>query len=455
MKSRSRILFTCQQCGLESPKWLGRCPDCGAWNSFVETVVAPAVSSARLGRSAASVAFQPLAAVRSDTFHRIVAPVAEFNRVLGGGIVPGSLVLIGGDPGIGKSTLLLTVSAGLAESHGPILYVSGEESAEQIKLRADRLALRGEQLYVLTETNLERVLDQIDRAAPTLVVVDSIQTMYLEELTSAAGSVGQLRECAVRLQRLAKARNLPIFLVGHVTKEGAIAGPRVLEHIVDVVLYLEGERFQAHRVLRAVKNRFGSTNEVGVFEMSDRGMIGVDNPSRLFLAERPLGAAGSVVTATLEGTRPLLVEIQALTSPAGYGNARRTATGVDINRLHLLIAVLTKRVGLNLAGEDVLVNVVGGLRIGEPAADLAIALAIASSYRDWTIAPDLVAIGEVGLSGEIRNVSQTERRLVEAANLGFQRALVPPGEAIKAGRRLGLEALPVPTLDAALETIRP
>jgi DNA repair protein RadA/Sms len=455
-KSRTRTLFSCQQCGAESPKWLGRCPDCGAWNSYVETVVAAAPARAlNVTGALARTEVVSLDKVAGADFARITVPIAEFDRVLGGGIVPGSLLLIGGDPGIGKSTLLLTVSALLADALGRVLYVSGEESVEQIKMRADRLDLRTPNLLLLAETNLETVLEQIERTQARVVVIDSIQTMYLEELTSAAGSVSQVRDCAVHLQRVAKARGLPVFLVGHVTKEGAIAGPRVLEHIVDAVLYLEGERFHAYRLLRGVKNRFGSTNEVGVFEMTDTGLVGVDNPSRLFLAERPQGAAGSVVAATLEGTRPLLVEIQALTSSAGYGLARRTANGLDLNRLHMLSAVLTKRLGMNLSHQDIIVNVVGGLRVGEPAADLAVATAIASSFRDWAVPADLVAIGEVGLSGELRTVSQQERRLAEAAKLGFKRAIAPRTGVRGNGGPGGIDVTAVDSVEQALEAIRP
>ena len=445
---KTRTFYVCQQCGAQSPRWLGKCPDCGAWNSFVETMESPPSSSvSSTGLRNAPV---PLTEITMDGFARLQLPMGEFSRVLGGGIVPGSLVLIGGDPGIGKSTLLLQVSSLVADGGGPVLYVSGEESAQQIKLRADRLSLANQQLYVLAETNLHEIMGHIERLAPRLVVIDSIQTVYLEELGSAAGSVGQLRECTVQLMRLAKGTNIPIFLVGHVTKEGAIAGPRVLEHIVDTVLYLEGERFQSYRLLRGTKNRFGSTNEVGVFEMRGEGMVEVDNPSQMFLAERS-AAPGSAIVVTLEGTRPLLVEIQALCATTSFGLPRRTANGIDFNRLLILTAVLTKRVGLGLGNQDVFVNVVGGLKIEEPAADLGVALAIASSFRDVPVAPDLAVIGEVGLLGELRSVSQVEKRLNEALKLGFKRCLLPKAVQRTAQGVAGMESLGARSLHEALE----
>ncbi|MFN8534468.1 MAG: DNA repair protein RadA [Dehalococcoidia bacterium] len=423
-KARTRTAFFCQQCGSEQSKWLGRCPDCGTWNSLVETQVERSPGGASIPALPKSEP-QSLPTITADRFERIAVPFEEFNRVLGGGIVPGSLVLIGGDPGIGKSTLLAQVSGALAGRIGKVLYISGEESVQQIKLRADRLGVHEADLFLLSETALDDALAAMETLQPRAVVVDSIQTMYLDTLDSAAGSVSQVRECAVRLQRWAKSRHVPVFLVGHVTKEGAIAGPRVLEHIVDCVLYLEGERFQSYRLLRSTKNRFGSTHEVGVFEMQGEGLVEVLNPSSAFLAERAEAATGSAVTVTMEGTRPILVEIQALTSPSAFGMARRTANGIDLNRLHLLTAVLTKRVGLNLGAQDIFVNVVGGLKIGEPAADLGVALAVASSYRDLTLDHEMVFIGEVGLGGELRSTSQVERRLLEAAKLGFSRALIP------------------------------
>jgi DNA repair protein RadA/Sms len=367
----------------------------------------------------------PLTEIAAQTDVRIPVPMAELSRVLGGGIVPGSVVLISGDPGIGKSTLLLQLTALIAAQGGPVLYVSGEESVQQVKLRAERLGISSAQVLLLAETNLEQILEQFEAIRPALVIVDSIQSVYTERLSASAGSVGQVRECASSLLRVAKAHSIPAFLVGHVTKAGAIAGPRVLEHIVDTVLYLEGERFHSFRLLRSVKNRFGSTNEVGVFEMRDGGMIEISNPSQVFLEERLGQATGSAVAITMEGTRPLLVEIQALVSKGSEERPRRTGNGIDFNRLMLLTAVLSKRVGLRLADQDIFVNVVGGLRVAEPAVDLAIAVAIASSFYNRPVLADLAIFGEVGLAGELRSVSQSERRLTEAAKLGFERGLMP------------------------------
>ncbi|MCU0492500.1 MAG: DNA repair protein RadA, partial [Chloroflexaceae bacterium] len=421
--AKTRTIYVCQQCGSQQSRWMGKCPDCGTWDSLVEQVEQR--SPAARGRSQPDNANRPvpLRQVTIDGFERLPVLGEEFARVLGGGLVPGSVVLIGGDPGIGKTTLLTQVGAHFAEQVGPALYISAEESAQQIKLRAERLGLDPENLYVYSETSLDAILEQINQLRPRMVIVDSIQTVYLEDVTSAAGSVSQVREGALRLLHMAKNLSIPIFLVGHVTKEGAIAGPRVLEHIVDAVLYLEGDRFHQYRLLRGVKNRFGSTNEVGVFEMVNDGMREVANPSQVFLAERNAGTPGSTVAVMLEGTRPLLVEVQALTSNTGNAQPRRTTNGFDLNRLLMLIAVLSKRVGLPLFNQDVYVNIVGGLRINEPAADLAVALAIVSSYRNQRIDPDMVLVGEIGLSGELRSVSQTDRRLSEAAKLGFRRAV--------------------------------
>lgn len=398
---------------------------------------------------------QRLSEVTSDVGDRMFVPVEEFNRVLGGGIVPGSIVLIGGEPGVGKSTLLLQISALLAENIGKVLYVSGEESARQIKMRADRLNLRSDDLYLLTETNLGNIMENVQQLSPEILIVDSIQTTYTEELESSPGNVSQVRECANRLQTLAKTTGVSVFLVGHVTKEGSIAGPRVLEHIVDTVLYLEGDPFQTFRLLRSVKNRFGATSEVGVFEMTGDGMIEVPNPSEAFLAERVVNAPGSAIAVTMEGTRPLLVELQALTSPTSFGNARRTPNGVDINRLLLISAVLSKRVGLKLHEQDIFINVIGGLKVGEPATDLAMAMAMASSYFDRPIPADLAIVGEVGLSGEIRAVGQLQARLNEAAKIGFKRALIP-----RMRRRIenvppSLELLAVRNVAEALNIIVP
>ncbi|HEU5317833.1 MAG TPA: DNA repair protein RadA [Chloroflexota bacterium] len=432
---KTRVVFNCQDCGAESAKWLGRCPECGAWNSYVEdarlSATARAVAAGHptdtRGRAGTGIPERLVDVSLQDSL-RVPSGMGELDRVLGGGIVPGSLVLIGGDPGIGKSTLLLQAAAHVASGGSSVLYVSGEESARQVRLRAERLGSLSDSLFVLSETSLDSVLASVDRLNPSLMIVDSIQTAYVEDVASSPGNVAQLRECTLRLMNVAKARELPIFLVGHVTKEGNIAGPRVLEHIVDCVLYLEGERFYSYRLLRAAKNRFGSTNEVGVFEMEQGGMREVPNPSAAFLSERASSSSGSAVTVPLEGTRALLVEVQALVAGTAFGAPRRTAVGIDHNRLALLTAVLGKRLGLPLGSQDVYVNVVAGLKIPEPAVDLGVALAIGSSARDVPIDPGLVAVGEVGLAGELRVVSQIERRLGEAARLGFQRAIVPAGD---------------------------
>lgn len=420
--------YVCQSCGRVAAAYMGRCPKCGEFDTMVEEIVASETAvAAKNPRAHTSLTSKPLrlAQVTSDGFDRLSLPLNEFARVLGGGIVPGSLVLVGGDPGIGKSTLLLEVAGMVANAHGTTLYVSGEESSRQIKMRADRLKLQANDLYLVTETRLGTILGHVQELRPQLLIVDSIQTTYLEEMTSAAGSVSQVRECASRLQEVAKSQGITIFLVGHVTKEGSIAGPRVLEHIVDTVLYLEGDPFHRYRLLRSVKNRFGATSEVGVFEMAEQGMVEVPNPSEAFLAERQSSAPGSAIAVTMEGTRPLLVEIQALASPTTFTNPRRTANGIDYNRLLLLTAVLTRRVRLSLADKDVFVNVIGGMQIDEPAADLAVAIAIASSIKDRPIHADMAFVGEVGLSGELRAVSQLDTRLKEAAKLGFKRCLIP------------------------------
>jgi len=422
---------------------MGKCPQCGAFNSMVEEVVhdEPVTKSTAVRGLTGRSAPRSIGDVSSDAEDRINLPIGEFARVLGGGIVPGSIVLIGGDPGIGKSTLMLQMAMEMAATKR-VLYVSGEESERQIKMRATRLvgAQRDEQLskssqgsavplpknlLLVTETNLEIILNHVNEVKPDLLIVDSIQTTYLSNMDSSAGSVSQVRECSSQLRELAKTSGISVFVIGHVTKEGTIAGPRVLEHVVDTVLYLEGDRFQAYRLLRSVKNRFGATAEVGVFEMREGGLVEVTNPSEAFLAERMINAAGSAIAVTMEGTRPILVEIQGLTSPTQFGNARRTANGVDFNRLLLISAVLTRRVGLKLAEQDIFVNVVGGLQIDEPAADLAIAMAIASSWKDISVKVDAVLIGEIGLAGELRMPGQMVARLREAQKLGFKTAIVP------------------------------
>ena len=427
--AKTRSKFVCQNCGKQTPRYMGRCPACGEYNTMVEefTEVTRVGGRTTTRERVVLPHSQPQRLTEVNTYERprMQVPIGEFNRVLGGGIVPGSIILIGGEPGIGKSTLLLQTCAALAQHVGRVLYVSGEESVQQIKMRADRMDLLADDLFLLTETNLADIFEQVNRIDPAILIVDSIQTIYTEESESSPGSVSQVRECASRLQMLAKTTGTSVFMIGHVTKEGAIAGPRVLEHIVDTVLYLEGDPFQAYRLLRSVKNRFGATSEIGVFEMSGLGMVEVPNPSEVFLAERVLNAPGTSIAVTMEGTRPLLVEIQALTSPTTFGNPRRTPNGMDINRLLLISAVLTKRLGLKLHEQDVFINVVGGMKVDEPASDLAMALAIASSYYEKASPSDMAFVGEIGLSGELRAVSQLPARVNEAAKLGFQRVMIP------------------------------
>ena len=422
-KSRFKTVFVCQQCGKENPKWLGHCPDCQAWNSFIEAKVASSRISSRVhtGRDKP----QELSQVEKGDFPRFQLGFIEVNRVLGGGLVPGSLVLVGGEPGIGKSTLLLQISAMMAGNGETVAYISGEESVSQVKLRSERLGIGGKGILFLSEPDLAAVLECLEAVSPGLAIIDSIQTMYLDDVAGMPGSISQVRECTWRLERWAKQSNVPLLIAGHVTKEGAIAGPGTLEHIVDVVLYFEGERFSSYRVLRSEKNRFGSTNEVGIFEMGDRGLQEVDNPSEVFLSAYKDQTMGSVAVPTLEGNRPLLVEIQALTTSNSFSPPRRIANGVDFNRLVLITAVLMKRAGLKLYNQDIIVNVTGGLRVNEPAVDLGIALAIASSFRDARPISGLVALGEVGLNGELRGVSQMERRVAEAIRLGFKCCLMP------------------------------
>jgi DNA repair protein RadA/Sms len=450
---KDRNIWRCQQCGFASAK-PGTCPDCkratGELMALVEerAAVAPGGRRTALPQSRP----RPLKEISLERTERLRTGIGELDRVLGGGVVPGSLVLIGGDPGIGKSTVLLQAARALAEAAPPVLYVSGEESAAQVKLRAERLGVATDGLYLWSENDLAAVQAELDTIKPGALVVDSIQTVFLPEIESAPGSVAQVRECGARLMAIAKGRGLPTFMVGHVTKDGSLAGPRVLEHLVDTVLYFEGEQHHANRVLRAVKNRFGSTNEIGVFQMGDRGLIEVPNPSGFFLAERPQNAPGSVIVAGLEGTRPLLLELQALVTPASFGTPRRTVIGADYNRTCLLLAVLEKRAGIPLGSQDVFVNVAGGARIVEPAADLGVVVAAASSYMDRVVRGDVVVIGEVGLTGEVRAVSGLEARLREAAALGFREAVVPQSN-LAEQPRLALDARGVTTIHAALDLL--
>src|SRR5436309_2461860 len=453
--SKAKSVFACQTCGHHTTKWLGRCPECGSWNTFAEELQAPPRPARQQGMTSAQLPL-PLTEIARSGEERLLTGIGELDRVLGGGLVRGSLVLIGGDPGIGKSTLLLQAAAGLSrgrtvEQH-PVLYVSGEESASQLRMRGDRLGVHSQHVYILTETSMELIREQVTRLQPRVLVIDSIQTVFTADLSAAPGSVSQVRESTAHLMTLAKTLDVPILLIGHVTKEGTIAGPRVLEHMVDTVLYFEGERHHAYRVLRAVKNRFGPTNEIGMFEMVETGLREVANPSGLFLAERPRDVPGSVIVASLEGTRPLLLELQALVSPASFGTPRRTVLGADYNRACLLLAVLEKRAGVPLASQDVFVNVAGGGRVMEPAADLAVLVAAASSHVDRPVRGDVVVLGEVGLTGEVRAVTGLEARLREAAQLGFTQVVVPRSILLETPRP-PLEAHGVATVHEALDVL--
>ncbi|HSQ25010.1 MAG TPA: DNA repair protein RadA, partial [Pyrinomonadaceae bacterium] len=450
MTKGPNTIFLCQSCGFESRKWLGKCPECGEWNSLVEErVVTTRKGSSKGGfrlREAKAIAYNE---IESQDDARVSSGVTEFDRVLGGGIVPGTLVLLGGDPGIGKSTLLLQVAEKLSMAGATVLYVSGEESERQIKLRGERLRIQAARLLLLPETNLENILREVERVKPSAIIVDSIQTTFSSDIESAPGSISQIREVAAQFLLLAKNRGIPVFLIGHVTKEGSIAGPRALEHIVDTVLYFEGERHHNHRIVRATKNRFGAANEVGVFEMTSSGLRPVANPSQMFLAERPADAAGSVVTACVEGTRPMLVEIQALVSSSKYGTGRRMTQGVDQNRVALMIAMLEKRAGLQLLGDDVFVNIAGGLEVDEPAVDLGLVNAIASSFHNRPIDAHTAVFGEVGLTGEVRGASQASVRAREAQALGFKRIVMPASNTSGLEKLLGLRVVGVRSVDEA------
>jgi DNA repair protein RadA/Sms len=451
--SRVKTFYQCQSCGYASPKWLGKCPDCGSWSSFVEEKSFAGSRNSSLSHAPGRNEPVVLSSIAAVSEKRTSTGIGEFDRVLGGGVVDGSVILVGGDPGIGKSTLLLQTFSGLAKKAGTLLYVSGEESPQQIKMRAERLSVESDDIVLLPETSLEGILDAAAKITPAAMVVDSIQTVFTQEILSAPGSVGQVRECAAKLMLFAKRSNVPVFIVGHVTKEGTIAGPRVLEHIVDTVLYFEGDRGHAYRILRTIKNRFGSTNEIGIFEMSDAGLCEVENPSELFLAERPQNVPGSTVVASIEGTRPLMVELQALVSQTNFGMPRRTSIGVDFNRVNLLVAVLEKRVGLHLGGMDIFINVAGGLKILEPAVDLGVITAIASSARDVPMGQRTFVFGEAGLSGEVRAVAQAEARLKEAAKLGFEKAVIPAGNADRIKGDGGLEIAGVKDVEECLKAV--
>ena len=450
MSKPHKLIYVCQSCGHQALKWLGRCPECGVWNSLVEEL---SPSGTKKPAEYDMGDPQSMADISLDPELRLKSGIGEFDRTLGGGVVPGSMVLIGGDPGIGKSTLLLQAVASLSDRGLRILYLSGEESPQQIKLRAERLGIHSKDLYVLAGTCIENLFEKMEIVKPALLVVDSIQTVYTDALSSAPGSVGQVREVASRLLNWSKKTAVPCFLIGHVTKDGAIAGPKVLEHLVDTVLYFEGDSSHAFRILRAVKNRFGSTNEIGVFEMKDTGLHEVGNPSHIFLQERPEGASGSVVIPCLEGSRPLLVELQALVGPSPLGMPRRTTVGVDHNRIVLLVAVLGKRVGMEMGDQDIFVNVAGGLRVDEPAADLGIVSAIVSSFLDRPMDKSTVVFGEVGLTGEIRGVSQAELRIKEAEKLGFSRCILARSNLEGCRHPRGLDLVGVDSVISLLEVL--
>ncbi len=454
-KRAAKTIYSCQACGHQSPKWLGKCPDCGQWDSFAEEAQARAEKSGPLRGIASTVKAKPVPIdeVTLEDQARLSTQIAELDRVLGGGLVPGSLVLIGGDPGIGKSTLMLQALHGMASGPSTVLYVSGEESVQQLRLRSQRLGAGAARLLVVSEIDLDSILKMVADLRPDVLVIDSIQTMYSSDLTSAPGSVSQVRDSAMRLMLNAKKSGIPTLLVGHVTKEGAIAGPKLLEHMVDTVLYFEGDRNHVFRILRAVKNRFGSTNEIGVFEMQAGGLIEVPNPSAVFLSERPDHAAGSVVTATMEGTRPILVELQALASSTNLGTARRTVLGLDPQRVALLVAVMEKKLGMHLFGHDIFMNVAGGVKIEEPAVDLAVLAAIASSFLDKALTGETLVLGEVGLAGEVRAIGNIGARLSEAHKMGFHRCLAPKGSLKRVEAPAEIELIGVDTVEAAMEAL--
>ena len=451
MAKAKKSVYFCQNCGHEESKWLGQCPMCKEWNTFAEEKVVSIKGQKSSGEK--QVQAVTLSSVTTDEDERMKTELVELDRVLGGGIVPGSLVLVGGDPGIGKSTLLLQVCQKLSAMNKKVLYISGEESLKQIKLRANRMGEFSENLYLLCETSLNLIQTAIEREKPDVVVIDSIQTMYNEEIGSAPGSVSQVRESTNVFMQLAKGMNIAIFIVGHVTKEGTVAGPRVLEHMVDTVLYFEGDRHASYRILRGVKNRFGSTNEIGVFDMRKEGLVEVENPSEFMLSGKPENASGSVVACAMEGTRPMLMEIQALVCKSNFGMPRRTAAGIDYNRVNLLMAVLEKRVGLPLSGYDAYVNIAGGIRMNEPAVDLGIIMAVASSYKNRPVSEDTIVFGEVGLSGEVRAVTMPEQRVAEAKKLGFKVCVVPEVSLKSIGKVEGIEVIGVKSVNQTMNLL--
>ena len=454
--AKVKTRYVCQNCGYVSPRYLGRCPNCSEWNTLVEEVEqksAAVKATPRVTLTGTTNAPQKIDTIKISQTPRVDTKNGELNRVLGGGVVPGSMVLIGGDPGIGKSTLLLQVSGSLSDQGGKLLYVSGEESANQIKMRAQRLGVSGSEFYLYPETDMGSILQNIEDLKPDYVIIDSVQTMQMPEVTSAVGSVAQIREVTAALMQVAKTSGITIFIVGHVTKGGAIAGPKILEHMVDTVLYFEGDMHRTYRILRAVKNRFGSTNEIGVFEMRDGGLVEVPNPSEIFLEERLSGATGSAVVVSMEGTRPILAEIQALVTPTAFGNAKRTTTGLDHNRVSLIMAVLEKRAGLLLQNQDAYLKAAGGVKLDEPAIDLAIAMSLVSSYRDQQTAPDDCFIGELGLTGEIRRVTRIDQRIAEAAKLGFKRVFIPQNNLNGLELPTNIDVVGVKTISEALRHV--
>jgi DNA repair protein RadA/Sms len=454
VKKSAKMIYCCQACGYQVPKWMGKCPDCGTWDSIVEErTTAASLRDVNRTRSSQHLAPVAIDSIKLEKENRLLTDIKELDRALGGGLVPGTLILVGGDPGIGKSTLMLQALFGLANQGYKVLYVSGEESQQQIRLRSQRLGTVSRELMVVSEVDMDSILATLQSEPPQVLVIDSIQTMYNADLTSAPGSVSQVRESAVRLMLMAKKTGIPTFLVGHVTKDGAIAGPKLLEHMVDTVLYFEGDRNHMFRILRAVKNRFGSTNEIGVFEMKDQGLDEVANPSAVFLSERPANAPGSAVTASLEGTRPILVELQALASSTSFGTPRRTILGLDPNRVALLAAVMEKQLGMHLMGYDIFMNVAGGVKVAEPAVDMAIVSAIASSFLDKPIAHATVVLGEVGLTGEVRAIGQIDTRVAEVKKMGFKRCLVPDGNIKRLRNMDGIKVTGIKTVSEAAEML--
>jgi DNA repair protein RadA/Sms len=454
VKKTSKTIFSCQACGYQTPKWMGRCPDCGQWQTFVEEIqtAQPAQGAGRLLGASQT---KPVSIVDISLDHedRLLTGIKEFDRVLGGGLVSGTLVLVGGDPGIGKSTLMLQALYGIAEKDSKALYVSGEESIRQMRIRSQRLAAVSSGLMVVSENDMESILLMAESVRPKVMVIDSIQTMFSPELTSAPGSISQVRESTMKLMLMAKKTGTPVFLVGHVTKDGAIAGPRLLEHMVDTVLYFEGDRNHVFRILRAVKNRFGSTNEIGVFEMNENGLNEVDNPSAVFLSERPVNVPGSIVTASMEGTRPILVELQALASSSSFGNPRRTILGIDHNRVALLVAVMEKKLGMHLMGHDIFINVAGGVKIDEPAVDMGIVAAVASSFLDRPVQQGTIILGEIGLTGEVRAIGRIEARIAEAKKMGFNRCLLPKSNLKQTTGMKGIKLVGVKNVSEAMEEL--